>query len=193
MNKRILVILGQPDRKSYGGALAQAYVDGARASGAEVREIHLGEIPFNPAPVPGQLKPGELEPALAQAQQAIKWAEHLVFVYPIWWGTVPALLKGFIERVFTPGFAVNFRDNSYLWDKLLAGRSARLIVTLNTPSFFYRWVLGRPGHTTMRRTILGFCGVRPIRITEIGPIKNSTDAKRAQWLERVRGLGSQCA
>ncbi len=189
MTKRVLVILGQPDRKSYGGALAAAYIDGARASGAEVREIYLGEIAFNPAPVG---KPGELEPDLAQAQAAIQWAEHLVFVYPIWWGTIPALLKGFIERTFQPGFAVNFRADSPLWDKLLAGRSARLIVTLNTPSFIYRWVLGRPGHLTMKRTILEFCGVKPVRITEIGPMKNSTDAKRAGWLHQVRKLGSHC-
>lgn len=193
MKKRILVILGQPDGKSYGGALAQAYAEGARAAGADVKEIRLGEIEFNPAPRPGQLKPGQFEPDLVQAQDAIKWAEHLVFVYPIWWGTIPALLKGFIERVFTPGFAVNFRDGSFRWDKLLAGRSARLIVTLNTPSLVYRWILGRPGHTTMRRTVLKFCGIKPVRITEVGPIKNSTDAQRARWLQGVRALGERSA
>ena len=192
MAKRILVILGQPDAKSYGGALAAAYAEGARANGAEVREVRLGEIAFDPAPRPGSLKPGELEPDLARAQAAIKWAEHLVFVYPIWWGTIPALLKGFIERVFTPGFAVNFHQDSALWDKLLAGRSARLIVTLNTPSLIYRWVYGQPGHTTMKRSILKFCGIKPVRITEVGPIKNSTEAKRAQWLQQVRTLGSRC-
>jgi len=192
MAKRILVILGQPDAKSYGGALAAAYAEGARANGAEVREVRLGEIAFDPAPRPGSLKPGELEPDLARAQAAIKWAEHLVFVYPIWWGTIPALLKGFIERVFTPGFAVNFHQDSALWDKLLAGRSARLIVTLNTPSLIYRWVYGQPGHTTMKRSILKFCGIKPVRITEVGPIKNSTEAKRAQWLQQVRTLGRRC-
>src|SRR5262245_38670050 len=90
MKKRILVILGQPDRKSFGAALAQAYVEGAREADIEIREIYLGEIEFNPAPT-GKI---EMEPDLVQAQAAIKWAEHLVFVYPIWWGTIPALLKG---------------------------------------------------------------------------------------------------
>lgn len=187
MPKRILVILGQPERKSYGGALADAYADGARAAGAEVREVRLGELNFNPAPVPPAR--AELEPDLVQAQEAIKWAEHVVFVYPIWWGTIPALLKGFIERAFTPGFAINFHGNSRRWDKLLKGRSARLIVTLNTPSFIYRWVFGRPGHLTMKSTILQFCGIKPVHITEVGPIKNSTEAKRARWLENVRRLG----
>jgi NAD(P)H dehydrogenase (quinone) len=189
MPKKILVILGQPQRQSYGGALLQAYVDGAKAAGAEVRELYLGDLQFNPVGTTGLATRAELEPDLVNAQEAIKWADHLVFVYPIWWGTIPALLKGFIERVFLPGFAVNFRENSPLWDKLLTGRSARLIVTLNTPSFYYRWVFGRPGHNTMKKTILQFCGIKPVRITEVGPMKNSSEAKRKQWLEQVRALG----
>jgi NAD(P)H dehydrogenase (quinone) len=193
MAKKILVILGQPQRNSYNGALAQAYIEGARAAGAEVRELCLGEIKFDPCATTGAPPGPALEPDLQQAQDSIRWAEHLVFVYPIWWGTIPALLKGFIERVFTPGFAVNFRKDSPLWDRLLTGRSARLIVTLNTPSFVYRWVFGRPGHTTMKRTVLNFCGVKPVRITEVGPMKSSTETKRAKWLQQVRELGGRGA
>jgi len=189
MPKKILVILGQPQRQSYGGALAQAYVAGAREANAEVREIYLGDLKFNPIATVSLAHLAELEPDLVQAQEAITWADHLVFVYPIWWGTIPALLKGFIERIFLPGFAVNFHENDPFWDKLLAGRSARLIVTLNTPSWYYRWVFGRPGHRTMKNTILEFCGIQPVRITEIGPMRNSTDVKRKKWLEEVRALG----
>jgi len=190
MPKKILVILGQPQRRSYGVALAQAYVEGAREAGAEVRELYLGELQFNACANAGQ-PPVALEPDLARAQEAIRWADHLVFVYPIWWGTIPALLKGFIERAFTEGFAVKFRDDSPWWDRLLKGRSARLIVTMNTPSFIYRWMFGRPGHNTMKKTILEFCGVKPVRITEIGPVRNSTDAKRQKWLGQVREIGKQ--
>jgi putative NADPH-quinone reductase len=193
MNKKILVILGQPQRHSYGGALMKAYADGAREAGAEVKELYLGELKFSPFTVATPANPAELEPDLKSAQNAIAWADHLVFVYPIWWGTIPALLKGFIERTFLPGFAVNFHEKSIWWDKLLTGKSARLIVTLNTPSWFYRWMLGRPGHNTMKKTILEFCGVRPVRITEIGPIKGSTEEKRKGWIEQVRGLGLQSA
>jgi putative NADPH-quinone reductase len=161
--------------------LAQAYIDGARASGAELRQLNLAEVAFDP------------EPALKQAQADIQWAEHLVFVYPILWGTIPALLKGFIERVFATGFAVNFRNDSPLWDKLLKGRSARLIVTLNTPPWIYRWYFGRPGHNTMKKTILQFCGIKPVRITEVGPIKNSSEARRKKWLSQARALGAGMA
>lgn len=193
MSKKILVILGQPQRHSYGGALMQAYVEGAKAAGAQVRELYLGDIQFNPVGTTSLAPPAGMEPDLVNAQEAIKWADHLVFVYPIWWGTIPALLKGFIERVFLPGFAVNFRKNSPLWDKLLTGRSARLIVTLNTPSWIYRWYFGRPGHNTMKKTILQFCGIKPVRITEVGPMKNSSEAKRKKWLEQIRALGARQA
>lgn len=189
MPKKILVILGQPQRHSYGAALMQAYVEGAKESGAEVRELYLGDLKFDPLATTNLSRPAELESDLVSAQESIKWADHLVFVYPIWWGTIPALLKAFIERVFLPGFAVNFHENSPWWDKLLTGRSARLIVTLNTPSFYYRWVFGRPGHNTMKKTILGFCGIKPVRITEVGPIKDSTDAERKKWLAQARSLG----
>ena len=95
MPKKILMILGQPQRHSYGGALMQAYSEGARAAGAEVKELFLGDLKFDPLATTSLAHLSELEPDLALAQEAIKWADHLVFVYPIWWGTIPALLKGF--------------------------------------------------------------------------------------------------
>lgn len=179
MKKKILVILAHPQAKSYCAALAQAYADGARASGAELRQVNLAESRFDD------------EPALKQAQDDIAWAEHLVFVYPILWGTIPALLKGFIERVFTPGFAVNFRNDSPRWDRLLKGRSARLIVTLNTPPLLYRLLFRRAGHITMKRSILEFCGIAPVRITDIGPMKNASADRRGKWIEQVQALGAR--
>jgi len=193
MTKKILIVLAHPQVKSYCGALAQAYADGARSAGAEVRQVNLAELQFKPFGAGSPEKPQELEPALKQAQADIQWAEHLVFSYPILWGTIPALLKGFIERVFTPGFAVNFRNDSPLWDKLLQGRSAHLIVTLNTPPLLYRVLFRRAGHITMKRSILEFCGISPVRITDVGPMKNSSAERREKWIRQARALGSQLA
>jgi NAD(P)H dehydrogenase (quinone) len=193
MKKKILIVLAHPQAKSYCSALAQAYADGARAAGAEVRQVNLAEITFNPVGSGSHDKPQELEPVLKQAQADIQWAEHLVFTYPILWGTIPALLKGFIERVFTPGFAVNFRKDSPLWDKLLKGRSARLIVTLNTPPLLYRLLFRRAGHITMKRSILEFCGIAPVKITDIGPMKNASADKREKWIQQARALGARLA
>jgi NAD(P)H dehydrogenase (quinone) len=191
MTKRILIVLAHPQVKSYCGALAQAYAEGAREAGADVRQVNLAELRFNPVGSGSLDKPLALEPELRKAQDDIRWAEHLVFVYPILWGTLPALLKGFIERVFAPGFAVKFHKDSPLWDKLLKGRSARLIVTLNTPPLLYRLLFRRAGHITMKRSILQFCGISPVKITDVGPMRNSSDARRARWISQARALGAR--
>jgi NAD(P)H dehydrogenase (quinone) len=190
MTKKILVILGHPDTESLCGALARAYVEGATAAGAEIRELRLGELAFDPVLWQGYGTVQELEPDLVYAQELIRWSEHIVFVYPNWWGTMPALLKGFFDRVFLPGFAFRYRENSALWDKLLSGRTAHLIVTMDTPPWFYRWVFHRPGHNAMKRTILGFCGIKVARVTELAIVRDSLPGRRERWIAMVKALGS---
>jgi putative NADPH-quinone reductase len=130
-----------------------------------------------------------LEPDLVAAQAAIIWAEHLVFVYPIWWGAMPALLKGFIDRVFLPGFAFKYREGSVFWDRLLVGRSAQLLVTMDSPPWYFRWVVRMPGHNQMKRAILGFSGIKPVRIMNFGPVKSASQQQREKWLAQASLLG----
>ncbi|ENO94605.1 hypothetical protein C662_00210 [Thauera sp. 28] len=112
MNKRILVVLGHPDNDSFCRAIADSYIDGAKAAGNEVQLISVGDLAFDPVLHKGYTAIQELEPDLVAGQAAITWAQHIVFVYPIWWGAMPALLKGFIDRVFLPGFAFKYREGS---------------------------------------------------------------------------------
>lgn len=193
MPAKVLVILGHPDSGSLCAALADSYSNGAREAGAEVRQLRLGEWDFDPLLHHGYHQIQELEPELIEAQQLITWASHLVFVYPTWWGAMPALLKGFFERTFLPGFAFKYRRNSPWWDKLLAGRSAELLVTMDTPGWYYRWIYRRPGHQQMKRTILGFCGIKLKRITEFSPVKSSKSEHRNAWLLRAHALGKRGA
>lgn len=188
---KILLINGHPSRESFCHALARAYKDGALSAGAEVREINVGDLQFSPNLAHGYRKITGLEADLIRAQDSIKWAEHLVFVYPTWWGTMPALLKGFIDRTFLPGFAFKYRNDSIWWDRLLTGRSARMIVTMDAPVWFFRLVYGKPGHNAMKKMILEFCGIKPVKITSFGSIERSSDKQRAGWLNRVRGLGEE--
>jgi len=190
---KIAVLLGHPDVESYCGAIARAYVDAARSAGAEVREITLADLSFDPVLWHGYNEIQTLEPDLVDAQDTIRWADVLVFAYPTWWGTAPALLKGFVERVFLPGFAFKYRENSRFWDRLLDGRSARLLVTMDTPHWYYRLVVRQPGHQMMRRSILGFSGVKPVRTTVFGPIRNSSAPARDRWLARAASLGRRDA
>lgn len=189
--KKILIIQAHPDAHSLCQALADAFETGARSAGAEVRRINLRELNFDPILHQGHRAEQALEPDLRQAQQQIAWAGHLVFVYPNWWGSMPALLKGFFDRTLLPGFAFKYRPNSSLWDKLLAGRSAQLLVTMDTPGWYYRWVWHRPGHHQMKLTILGFCGIKVTRISEFAPVHGSTPAQREKWLLAASALGQR--
>lgn len=189
MSKRILVILGHPANGSFCGALADSYVTGAQTAGNDVQLISLGNLSFDPVLHNGYATIQELETDLVAAQTAITWAQHIVFVYPIWWGAIPALLKGFIDRVFLPGFAFKFRDGSSFWDRLLSGRSAHLLVTMDTPPWYFRWVYRMPGHNQMKRTILEFSGIKPVTISSFGPIKGSSQQKREKWLAQVNAQG----
>lgn len=193
MNTKIVIINGNPDPQSFCAALTEAYRNGAADRGADVRSIDLNHIRFEPILRYGYRQRTELEPELLEAQELIRWADHLVFVYPTWWGTMPAVLKGFIDRVFLPGFAFKYRENSPLWDKLLIGKTAHLIVTMDTPSWYNRWVYKHAGHNVMKRNILHFCGIKPVRVTEIGPVRQSTKEQRAKWLELAAKLGAKRA
>lgn len=190
-NKRILVILGHSAANSLCGAMADTYAETARIAGHEVRLIRLGELEFDPVLHEGYGQIQPLETCLQAAQADIAWAQHLVFVYPIWWGALPALLKGFFDRVFLPGFAFKYRDNSSLWDRLLSGRSAHLLVTMDSPPWYYRFISHMPGHQQMKKTILEFCGIKPVTITSFGPVRGSTAETRNKWINTVKTLASR--
>jgi len=169
--------------------MAHAYRQGASAAGAEVRFLALGDLAFDPILHHGYRQIQPLEPDLEAAQADIAWAGHLVWVYPIWWGGLPALLKGFLDRVFLPGFAFKYRPDSALWDRLLAGRSAELLVTMDSPPWYYRWVQRQPGHRQMKKAILEFSGIKPVRVHSFGPVVRSSGAARAGWVAQARELG----
>lgn len=193
LTKRILLINGHPDQESFNFALAAAYKAGATARGFEVRELVVRDLQFNPNLSYGYRQRTELEPDLVHAQEWIKWADHLVWIYPVWWAGLPALLKGFVDRVFLPGFAFRKRDNSVWWDKLLSGKSARIISTLDQPTWYY-WIFnGQPSNRAMKKNTLEFCGVSPVRLTTIGPLRLSKPAARENWLKAVAKLGASGA
>lgn len=187
--KNILIIHGHPDKESFSTALFDAYKKGAVASGAIVKEIIISDLQFNPNLGMGYRKRTELEPNLLDAQEKIKWATHLVWIYPVWWGSLPALLKGFIDRVFLPGFAFQKRENSVWWDKLLTGKSARIISTLDQPAWYYWLVYREPSNNAMKKLTLQFCGINPVKVTSIGPLRLSKEAYRLNWLKKIEQLG----
>ncbi|QLG95604.1 NAD(P)H-dependent oxidoreductase [Pseudomonas yamanorum] len=188
MSQRILVILGHPSNTSFCSALTDAYIAAAKTAGHDVRLLRLADLSFDPILHNGYTQIQPLEPDLLNAQSDILWAEHLTFVFPIWWGGIPALMKGFIDRAFLPGFAFKYRKGKAFPDKLLQGRTAHLLVTLDTPPWYYRWFYHMPGLHQMRKTTLVFCGIKPIKTLLFGPVLGSTSAQRDRWLKQAGAL-----
>ncbi len=189
--KKILLINGHPDKESYNHALAEAYKKGASKSDAELREIQIRELDFNSNLQYGYRKRTELEPDLQKAQEHILWADHLVWIYPVWWGSVPAIMKGFLDRVLLPGFAFKHREGSPWWDRYLTGKTARLICTMDQPPWYYWFRYGSPSHKAMKKLTLQYCGVKKVKIISIGPIRNSSSKFREKWIKKIQSLGER--
>lgn len=194
MPRRILVIQGHPDPdpRRLCRALADAYAEGAAQAGHAVTRVDIAalDVPllrtqhaFEQEPVPDGLRP---------AQEAIVAAEHIVLVFPLWLGTMPALVKAFLEQVMRPGvaFAYQEKGNPKL---LLAGRSARLVVTMGMPAFVYRFWYFAHGLKGLERNILRFVGIAPVRETLFGMVGTASEDKRRAWLAKMRVLGAKGA
>jgi putative NADPH-quinone reductase len=180
----VLVLDGHPREGSLGAALADAYANAAAAAGASVGRLTLRSLDFDPILHEGYATPQALEPDLLRAQALLTEARHLAVFYPSWWGAAPALLKGFLDRTLLPGFAFRFREDGR-WDRLLTGRSARTVVTMDWPVWAWSWVLGAPGRKAMKDATLDFCGFKPVRVTEFGSVRSSTAEAREGWLRQV--------
>ena len=187
--KKIAIINGNPNKESFNFAIAEAYKSGALNSGVEIKEIIIADLDFNPNLAYGYQKRVELEPDLLKAWEVIKWAEHLVWVHPVWWGGLPAITKGFIDRLFLPGLAFRYRENSIFWEKLLIGKTAHIITTLDQPSWYYWLFNKKPSVNQLKKTTLEFCGVKPVRVTYVGIVRTSNSEKRKKWLNKIERLG----
>lgn len=190
---RILVVLGHPKTESLCGALADAYVHGAEIAGHEVRRIDVGALKIDPVLRTGFDPHEPEEPELTAARESIGWAEHLVFVWPLWFGDMPAILKGFLERALIMGFAARPVEAPPFFEPLLTGRTARVIVTMQMPTLVYRFVYRAHATRILHHQILGFVGVGPVEETIFGGVDDQDAGTRAEWLAEVRRLGAGAA
>lgn len=193
MSKRIVIIQGHPDPTDshFGHILAKAYTDGAHEAGHQVKTLNVAKLNFSLLSSEYEFESEPPANDIQGAQDVIMWAEHIVILYPLWLGTMPAMLKGFWEQVLRPGFAMTSGDRNSWPKKLLKGRSARIVVTMGMPGLIYRWFYGAHSLKNLKRNILGFCGISPIKDTLIGSIENMTETKREAWLKKLNELGKQ--
>jgi putative NADPH-quinone reductase len=195
MTRRILILQGHPDatHPHFCHALADAYVAGAEAAGHEVRRLDIATLEFPLLRSKAEWDEGPLPTVLTAAQADIGWAEHLVLLFPLWLGGMPALMKGFLEQVARPGFAMSRFTEGELPKKLLAGRSARVVVTMGMPALVYRWYFRAHSLKALERNILGFVGIAPIHETLVGTVEGLSDKQREAWLGKLRRLGREGA
>lgn len=191
MAKRIVIIQGHPDQagKHLLNALADAYAQGATSAGHDVRRVEVANLDFPLLRTQSDFEAGTLPPDLNQTRDDMRWAEHWVFLFPLWHGTMPALFKGFLEHIFRPGFAMEYQKQGWP-KKLLAGRSARIVVTMGMPALMYRWFFGAYGLRGFERSMLSFAGIKPIRESLFG-LTFANEKKRAKWLENMRKFGAR--
>jgi len=186
---KIAIIQGNPDPAGghFGHALAAAYADAAKAAGHEVKTIEVAKLEFPLLRRAADWQEGATPASILEAQGILKWAEHYLIVFPLWLGDMPALLKGFFEQVLRPGFAFGEAQPGRLPKKLLKGRSARIIVTMGMPAFFYRIYYRAHSVRNLKRNVLEFCGVSPVLTTLIGMVEGKP-AARAAWLAGIAKL-----
>ena len=184
MKKHILVIDANPKSASFCDALAKNYSQSCNSE-CEIRTLSLSAMTFDPDLSNGYDNVQPLEADLVDFQTQLQWAAHIVLFIPVWWGGLPAKFKGVIDRTFLPGFAFQYQPNKTIPDKLLKGRTAEVILTLDTPAWYYRFVQGAPVTKQLKHTILGFCGIEVISTTYLGPIISSTPEQRDKWLKQM--------
>lgn len=191
--KKILVISGHPSKTSFNYALYESYLRGALETGAELRQIAVTDLPLERYLRYDHFSKDDIGPELRSARADVLWAEHIVFIHPNWWGGMPAIFKCFIDMVFDAGFAFKYSSHSPLPDKLLKGRTARIICTMDTPVFIYKYIFRAPGVNQLKSCILQFCGISPVAVTLLAPTRRATPALRQKFLTKVYLLGRACA
>jgi len=191
---RILILDGHPAHDSFCGALAGEYAEKARAKGHDVRLRYLSAMEFDPDFGVARFKDARpLEPDLQALWDDIVWCEHFVLAHPLWWGGLPAKLKGVFDRVLLPGKAFQYVSGKPLPEKLLKGRTSEVLVTSDTPGWYFRWVYGAGIRRQTEKQILGFCGLKPKGYHMFSPIRGSSDGSRAKMLSRAGELGRRAA
>jgi putative NADPH-quinone reductase len=186
----VTIIQGHPDaaERHFCHALADAYADGAKSAGHTVRVVDIGNLEFPLLRSKNAFDHDAIPEELRQAQEDVAWASHLLLVYPLWLGEMPAKVKAFFEQVLRPGFA--FELGGHGWTAKLHGKSARVVVTMGMPAAVYRWYFGAHSLKSLRRNVLSFVGIKPIRATLIGLVEAASAKRREGWLAKLRVLGA---
>ncbi|MGP7959586.1 NAD(P)H-dependent oxidoreductase [Sanguibacter sp. A247] len=193
---RTLVVVGNPVPGSFTHALADAYVAGLREAGEDdvvVRDLAATRLPHDPPSRALLRAPGgatdHLEPVVAELVAELLAAEHIVVLFPQWWGGQPAVLKAWLDRVVLSGSAFRATAGTGLPGKLLRGRTARVVMTMDSPRWWNQLVYRDSAVVQLTRATFWYTGVRTVGVDRLTVVKTSTPERRSAWLARIEQRG----
>lgn len=190
---RVLLIDGHPDADRLSAHLLDVY-EAALPGGTLLRRLAIRDMGFEGDLPRGYAEIPPLEPDLADALAEIEACDHLVLAFPLWWGGEPARMKGFWDRILLPLRAFRYHERDPFWDRLLKGRSADLLITMDTPPAYLRLAYFDPVGWRYRRQVLGFVGFRPIRLNYFGPVRRGgAERNLPRWRDRIERLARDAA
>ena len=186
-----LIINGHPGKNTFNSALSEAFIKGTQKSSVTIKTIDVADLNLT-LDMTGFDKDKPVPDNIIKVQEMILWADHLVWIYPTWWASMPAMLKAFFEQVFLSDFAFKYKKSSKFvkWDKFLTGKTAQVISTMDSPPWYYKLMVGDPGYKTVK-DIMNFCGIKMKKRTYFGSVKVSTQMQREKWLGKAEQLGSK--
>ena len=192
MTKKVFIWVANPKAGSLSSGLAKAYAKGAESRGAQVRIMELSDMDFV-AEFEGYTGRKELAPDLLKWQEAVKWADHVLIVYPYWWGAMPTKAKAVLDMALVPGFGFEYHNSGVKWDKLLTGRTGDAIITSDTPAWLDTWLYRKPGRRVIKNQVLDFVGIKPKKIVQFGSVVAANDKKIGKWLGKAEQMGVRAA
>lgn len=199
---KILIINGHPDAESFSATMFQAILQNLDRNKHEIETLELGKMAFDPVLRYGYRQRMKEDAEILRSQELIRWADHFIFIYPIWWSGMPSLMKGWIDRVFTPGVAYSSNTNgNFIWNfitgqqfkKLLKGKTADIFATSQGPTWWYKVFSGlisvpdSYGVAALKSAVLNHCGVKTKRVVTLGEMgrESNTLQVRQAFLEKI--------
>ncbi|RMA78994.1 putative NADPH-quinone reductase [Metamycoplasma subdolum] len=180
--RKVYLILGHPNKDSFNGKLVDAYEKRLKELKIEVRRVNLIDLDFD---LILRKDKQEHQSTIEKEQANIMWADELIFFYPLWWGNVPALLKGYIDNVFTHGFAYKHHEDDPLWDKLLEGKKARIFSTCDASSEFVKTDYKDCDFIFLKKAVFWFTGIKTIETYRIGELYIMNDEEREKEINKI--------
>ena len=186
--KNILIINGHPAQESLSKSISQQYREWATTYWHTIRYINITDLRIEDTLRFSHKKWAQIPSELEQCREDIDWAEHIVFIHPVWWSSMPAMMKWFIDIVFWPGFAYTYTKDSPMPKKLLSEKTARIIITFDTPYILYRYFYHQPSVIQLRDRILWFCWIKTTWVTYLWSVRTKKEADIKKFLMKIKEL-----